>query len=175
MTVEGTELVAAVTTKKLDTGAVKSGKLAGGAVTTSKLADGAVTTTKLSSEAVGVPLAGILVGSGGGVQAWFNRPGGQPTVDRTSEGRYSIQLPGFDGFSFGTAIQSATLQDPAGGEIVARTAGSSATAPIPVVDTFDSAGNPADRNFYYTVSAGQSESDPAKPGQKTPQPSAESR
>lgn len=84
----------AVKTGKIRSGAVTSGKLAGNAVTGVKVKDGSLSGADLAPRAVGMAHAGLTVYADGTLRGWFNRVGGQPTVDRFASGRYAITVPG---------------------------------------------------------------------------------
>jgi hypothetical protein len=138
---------------KLVDGAVGSSKLGDGSVTSTKIPDGSITESKLAdhyltASTVGVPLAGANVSSSGTVLRWFNRFGGKPTVERTVTGFYVLIFPGLEeqgGVS--TSIATATLIGEAGQ--ISR----SSTGNNPAVETYDSAGAPANRQFEFTLIA----------------------
>jgi hypothetical protein len=145
----------AVTAKKLDSGAVTTGKLSAGAVTGGKIANGAVSSQKLSP-AFPLPIASAEV-YGTTVFGWTNRLTDQePTVTSTQPGVYDVRIPGLDelGVNYDELLSSATLADgPNAGEIsTGWTANSAGEDLHPIVYTFDSSGNPANRGFVYQVS-----------------------
>jgi len=133
-------------TKLLDS-AVDESKLAAGAVTTGKIANGAVGPEKLAgsylaSSTPGVPVAGITVSSSGGVDAWFNRAGGKPTVEAGGTGVYFITFPGLEKqLYFETSIALVSLIG-SNGEI-SRTSFSGNAR----VETYNSAGAATNRAF----------------------------
>lgn len=151
----------AVTAKKIHTDAVRGIKIRDGAVagykirdaavTSEKIADGAIATEKLAGEARGVALGGVRVDSNGALLTWFNRRGGQPVVDHGRTGEYVVQFPGFSEYDTSTAITVATIESGPGGEIVTRVGVPSGGSPYLRVLTSDSAGNAADRSFFYTA------------------------
>jgi len=142
----------AVNAGKLGSSAVGTEKLAAGAVTAGKLADGSVTPDKLSTSylqasTAGLPIAGASVSSSGGLRKWFNRFGGQPTVEKLSTGAYKLTFPGLEGQAYlGNSVGLVSLNDPSPGEIVR---GSSAGNPR--IATYDSTGAAADRGFDYVL------------------------
>jgi hypothetical protein len=145
----------AITAKKLDSEAVKTSKLRSGAVTSDKLADGAVETRNLSQSAT-LAMAGVLV-SNGEVRGWFNRFNDtQPTLTQTQTGVYELGILGIDpSVSSLNLLNSVSLvgggvSPP--GEISTRWTESSAGGDLhPIISTYDSNGNPADRAFTYLV------------------------
>ena len=144
----------AITAKKLDAKAVKTSKLRPEAVTGEKLADGAVETRNLSLDAP-LAMAGVVVYNGA-VFGWFNRVNDQePTVTRTEAGVYDLRIPGLDtGFSGVDLLSSVNLigDAPLAGEVTSRWTDVSGGGGLhPIIYTFDSAGNPADRSFVYFV------------------------
>lgn len=107
-----------------------------------QIAEGAVATEKLSPDAQGVALAGASVGASGNVMRFFNRFGGEPTVDQISTGIYTLTFPGLEGeFNVNNSIVLATLKS-GGGEI-----GVTSLSSNPQVRTYDSDGTPADKSF----------------------------
>ena len=149
----------AVTAKKLDGEAVKTSKLRAGAVTNDKLADGAVESRNLGQFAP-VPMAGVVVyHSVGGpkIFSWFNRLSDEkPTLGHTQTGVYDLEIPGLNGphfFSYRELLNSVTLVGGSqGGEVSSRWTDCSGGGCLhPIIETFDSAGTPADRGFVYLV------------------------
>jgi hypothetical protein len=151
----------AVTAAKLDSKAVTKSKLDFGAVTGNRLADGAVETRNLSQSAT-VPVAGVTV-IGGEVHGSFNRLIGlgasgpsQPTVEHTGPGVYSVYIPGTyersvaDDFLLSATLTGKNVAPP--GEITTRW---EHPYPIdtfhPLVFTYDSSGDPADRDFTFLM------------------------
>ena len=149
----------AITAKKLDDGAVKAPKLRSGAVTNEKLADGAVEGRNLSQDAP-LAMAGITVHNGD-IRGWFNRfsSEGQPTMEHSQPGVYEFHLPGLGGpdgldWSGLELLNSVSLDGtfPQSGEVSSRWSDCRGGGCLhPIVFTFDSAGNPADRSFTYLV------------------------
>lgn len=150
----------AVTAKKLHRDAVAARHITAGAVTDDKLRNGAVGTDALSAHASGVALAGVQAAENGNVGSWFNRLGGKPDVLHNGVGRYSIQIPGSDDIEYATAIHQATLRADLAGEISAGSHIPSSGPTISTVTTRDSAGNPADRSFFYLVYEGGAPTSP---------------
>ncbi len=152
----------AVTAKKLGAEAVKTSKLRAGAVTNDKLADGAVASRNLDQFAP-VAMAGLVVyvNSAGdpSLFSWFNRLSDEkPTIEHTTTGVYNLVIPGLEGrgppyFSYRELLPSVSLiGDALGGEVTSRWTDCSGGGCLhPVINTFDSAGNPADRGFVYLV------------------------
>lgn len=152
----------AVTTSKLGDGDVTSAKLGGSAVTntkldqdavtTGKITDGAVTASKLATQylpaaTVGVPVAGANVSSTGTVRKSFNRFGGAPTVEKVATGVYNLTFPGLEEQAlFTKSIALATLSGGIPGEITRSSAGNN-----PQVNTFTSAGVPADQELEFVL------------------------
>jgi hypothetical protein len=117
------------------------------------IADGAVSTAKIALGANGVALAAVNVdGSNGNVRSFFNRLGGEPTVNRTEAGRYVISIPGFSIPEPNAAQNVIHMANPSriDGD---RTATVFATGANPAVRTRDTGtGNaPADANFIYVL------------------------
>jgi hypothetical protein len=143
----------AVTGKKIDTGAVTTGKLHSRAVTSDKLADGAVQPRNLSESAV-LPLAGIVVYNGQ-IRGSFNSLSStQPTLTQAQPGVYEHAIPGIDGsnVSSNRLLASVCLVVTGAGEASTRWSGDSGCCRLePIVRTFDSSGNPANRDFTYLV------------------------
>jgi len=147
----------AITAKKLDSEAVKTSKLRSGAVTSDKLAEGAVETRNLSPSAT-LAVAGVIVSSGE-IRGSFNRLSeNQPTLEQREPGVYSLFIPGvadagldgpLDLLSSATLLGGGSGAPP--GEISARWALIDVGQQHPVVSTYDSNGNPADRAFTYLV------------------------
>jgi hypothetical protein len=155
----GDIVAGAVTAKKLHSGAVKNGKLRDGAVTSNKLADGAVASENLDLTAA-APLAGVVVfvNSAGEptLFSWSNRVTDEkPSIERTQTGTYELQIPGLNGptyFSDNELMSSVSLIGGPAGEVTSRWTDCSGGGCLhPIVDTFDSAGNPADRGFVWLV------------------------
>ena len=150
----------AITAKKLDAGAVTASKLRSGAVTNDKLADGAVTSRNFDQFAP-VAMAGAVVFYLGGrpvISSWFNRLSDEkPTVAAPQTGVYDLRFPGLDvppRFEYRELISSVNLIGDAGtsGEISTRWSDCTGGGCLhPVIDTFDSAGVPANRSFVYLV------------------------
>jgi hypothetical protein len=145
----------AVTAKKLDSGAVRTSKLRPGAVTGDKLADGAVGTRNLSPSAT-LAVAGVIVYNGE-VRGSFNRlSDNQPTLDQGQPGVYNLFIPGVadSGVSDNELLSSGTLTGTnvaPPGEISTLWTRIDTGQVHPVVYTFDSAGNPVDRDFTFLV------------------------
>jgi hypothetical protein len=137
-----------VTETKLADGSVSAGKLGEAAVTTGKIADGAVTGGKLATQylpaaTVGVPLAGANVSASGTLQSWFNRAGGEPSVQRVSTGQYVLIFPGLEGQFFANeSIAIVSLVNSNGGRISRADYGGN-----PGIFTYDNAGGAADADF----------------------------
>jgi hypothetical protein len=152
----------AVTGGKLANGSVSTDKIAGGAVTTERIAEGAITGGKIANGAVtgdklatqylpsatlGLPVAGANVSSTGVLRKWFNRFGGEPTVEKIGTGVYRIVFPGLEGQAYyDNSIAVMSLNDSEPGEI-ARTSGNG----NPRINTFNSAGTATDRAFDYVL------------------------
>jgi hypothetical protein len=140
-----------VTTGKLAGGAVGSGQLGDGSVTTAKIPDGAITESKLATRYLaastpGVPVAGANISTSGTVRTWFNRAGGAPTVEHSEAGVYTLVFPGLEEqAAFTNSIALATLSGGAGE--ISRTSNTS----NPLVETFTSAGAPADHEFEFVL------------------------
>lgn len=96
--------------------AVRAKHIKKGAVKKGKIADGAVSTAKLAGKARGVAVAGARVTSGGVLQSWFNRRGGEPTVELLGE-RKDITFPGLS-LNGLTTIPVATVLGGTTGQIV---------------------------------------------------------
>lgn len=122
-----------------------------GAVTTNKIADGAVTDAKLATAFLpastpGIPIAGANIAANGTVRKFFNRFGGEPTVNKTGTGTYNFTFPGLEGKALNSdSIGLVSLQNGAG-EIRRSSSGGN-----PLVFTYDSAGTAADRAFEYVL------------------------
>jgi hypothetical protein len=149
-----------VTTKKLARAAVDAGKLASDSVTSRTIANLSVESDDLALIPNGAAIAGVEVGGPSPYTgSWFNRVGATPSVSHNTTGSWTIDVPGFkeggDYPNVSTALAYATLEGGTG-EIVARTGQASAGAPYFVVNTYDSTGTPADRNFTWIVYAGKS-------------------
>jgi hypothetical protein len=150
----------AVTAKKLHAAAVKTSKLGAGAVTNDKLADGAVESRNFGQFAP-VAMAGAVVFYEGGhpkVSSWFNRLNDQqPTVEQSQTGVYDLRIPGIDvppQFAYRELMSSVNLIGDAGtsGEVSTRWSDCTGGGCLhPIIDTFDSAGVPANRSFVYLV------------------------
>jgi hypothetical protein len=141
----------AVTTNKIGDNAVTTPKIIDNAVTSSKVANGSITGEKLATQYLpastqGVPLAGANVSATGVVRAWFNRFGGEPTVNKVAAGDYRLTFPGLQGQSyFSTSLSTATLvANP--GEISLSSASGN-----PIVNTFNSTGTATDHEFDLTL------------------------
>jgi hypothetical protein len=144
----------AVTAKKLDSKAVRTSKLGSNAVTGEKLADEAVEARNLG-ELAPVALAGV-VAYNGTIFSWFNRINDhEPTLTRTEEGVYELQIPGIDGpsgFAYQEMLSSVNLVSDQPGEVTSRWVDCSGGGCLrPIVHTFDSGGDPADRSFVYLL------------------------
>lgn len=157
----------AVQTQDLKDNAVKSTKINNGAVQTPDINDRAVGNAKLKDDAVdtrnvrnrsigdlkikrttpGIAVAGVAAGGTGFIANWFNRYGGQPTVDRPDTGVYVVTFPGLDGQLGNEAIVIATLFDGPG--MVSHSL--SVSADSIVISTFNTNGVAADRDFNMTV------------------------
>lgn len=128
-------------------GAITTDKLSDDAVTSAKIDDGAVGTDQLSPGAVGVALAAVNVdGSDGTVRSYFNRLGGEPTVNHPAVGRYVITIPGLPPLTAaGDLIHMATPSRINGdaSASVFRSGGN------PAVQIRDLTNADADRNFVY--------------------------
>ena len=150
----------AITAKKLDSEAVRAAKLRAGAVTNEKLADGAVEGRNLSQDAP-LAMAGVIV-LNGEIRGWLNRfsSEGQPTMEHSEPGVYELHFPGLEGpegldWSSHELLNSVSLTGTfaQAGEVSSRwsNCGNGGGCLHPIVYTFDSAGNPADRSFTYLV------------------------
>lgn len=143
----------AITAKKLEGGAVTKSKLRAGAVTTDKLGDGAVETLNLSQAAT-VGVAGAIVYDDK-IRGSFNRLSeNQPLVEHTEPGVYDLFIPGLPDadLHFFDLLPSVSLTGTApAGEITTHWEVVDVGHLHPVVRTFDSNGNPADRDFTYVV------------------------
>jgi hypothetical protein len=150
----------AITAKKLDAGAVTTSKLRPGAVTNGKLADGAVGSRNFDQFAP-VAMAGAVVFFEGGhpkVSSWFNRLNDQtPRVEQAQTGVYDLWIPGIDvppRFEYRELMSSVNLIGDAGtsGEVSTRWSDCTGGGCLhPIIETFDSAGVPANRSFVYLV------------------------
>lgn len=101
----------------------------------------------LPADSAGIALAGAQVAFDGSVNAWFNRFGGQPTVNKLGTGAYILTFPGLEGQLFNNqVVHIATLALTDVGEIRVGSSGGN-----PFVATANSSGTDADRAFYYTV------------------------
>jgi hypothetical protein len=160
-----------ITTPKLADGAVTAQKLAGdvgpggtptgpaggdltGNYPNPLIADGAVGTEKIALGANGVALAAVNVdGSNGNVRSFFNRLGGEPTVNRTAAGRYVISIPGLSIPEPNAAQNVIHMANPSriNGDRTATVFTSGASPAVRTRDTL-TAGNPlADANFIYVL------------------------
>lgn len=144
----------AITAKKLDSEAVTASKLRSGAVTSDKLADGAVETRNLSKSAT-LAVAGVLVYNGQ-IRGSFNRLSpDQPTLEHSEPGVYNLFIPGvYPDLSDLDLVPSVSLTGTnvaPPGEISTRWTTLDTGTLHPVVQTFDSDGNPADRSFTYLI------------------------
>jgi len=79
---------------QIKSGAVKTADLGGNAVTGAKIKKGAVSTADLAPGVKGVARAGAVVSDLPTVDAWFNRAGGKPFVEKTGTGFYEVSVPG---------------------------------------------------------------------------------
>jgi hypothetical protein len=132
------------------------------AVTRAKIAPAAVSDRQLESGVAGVALAGAQVTETGAIRSWFNRLGdGPPQVGHVATGVWELQFAGletlrdpFVGIATLSPTSNSLLTDP--GEITARQSGlcSGTCTNHPVVNTFDSSGNPTDRGFTYVLYRG---------------------
>ncbi|MDP3894613.1 hypothetical protein, partial [Nocardioides sp.] len=151
----------AVTPKKIKNNAVKAPKIAGGAVTNAKVAGGAITTPKIADRAItsakleryvpGVAVAGLSkeAGSSVTVQNWFNRFGGQPTIERGAAGFYIVTIPGLEGRLGTAAITSVTVNAAVG----AGRQHAHVNKDVIMVATFDADGTNTDLGFDLVVHA----------------------
>jgi hypothetical protein len=144
----------AITAKKLDSQAVTTSKLRSGAVARDKLARGAVDADSLSLSAP-LAVAGVIVYNDE-IRASFNRlSDNQITLEHSQTGVYSFFIPGVSpDLSDLDLLSSATLLGgnvAPPGEISVRWTTVDVGSLHPIVHTYDSAGNPADRAFTYLV------------------------
>ena len=147
-------------TKEIANGAITSKKIRSKAVQASKVAPGAISTEKLDQLAEGVALAGARLDRSGQVTAWFNRLGdGPPEVTMPQVGIYYLEFPGLAGYSrkfLGqVTINGDTGSSAQGQPGFANTFmsgnGGGCCVNQPIVNTFDSAGQPANLGFDYVM------------------------
>ncbi len=107
--------------------------------------DGQDSTAFLSSSSRGVAVAAARVTNTGSVLGYFNRSGGAPTVTHTTgSGSYTISFPG-NSINVNIQIIQATVLGTAGEIAVDSVSGNV------IVDTYNSAGAAADRQFTVVV------------------------
>lgn len=149
--------VSTIDTRDIANRAISTKKLQPGAVTGNKLADGAIGSRHLDDSA-SVAAAGVVVYDGQ-VRGWFNRLSDQqPTVFQSQPGVYEVSIPGLTDPTDPAAdpsrnyLTSVSLDARSGtGEIASAWVQDSAGDPYPVVLTYDSDGNPANRSFSYLL------------------------
>ena len=112
---------------------------------------GAPASDYLKTDARGVATAGAVIAGDGSVRSWFNRAGGPPTVNHTSDGDYNVSFPGLalastSHIATGTVVGIFGLAtvDYSGGDLHVRTFTGNLAA-----DTFDE----KDRQFTVVVHA----------------------
>lgn len=148
----------AIKTSKLRDKAVKTAKLGTGAVTSEKLGDRAVENRNLGQE-VPVALAGVETfnqGGGWSIFKWFDRSSDEaPTLERRETGVYHLHFGALEGpdaqFSYYDLMGYVSLSGATGEVTSSWTDCSGGGCLEPVVRTYDSAGNPADRAFVYLL------------------------
>ena len=149
--------VSKVDTQDIANQAISTKKIQPGAVTGKKLADGAVASRHLDASAP-VAAAGLVVRDGQ-VHGSFNRLSDQqPTVFQSQPGVYEISIPGLTDPTDPAAdpsrsfLSSVSLDAGSGtGEVASAWGQDSGGTRYPVVLTYDSDGNAANRSFSYLL------------------------
>jgi hypothetical protein len=96
--------------------------------------------------AVAFGRAGVRASDAGVVATWFNRGGGEPTIDHAAVGRYEISIPG-KSFNIGTNFLGVATLTSGPGSIDVNSIGGQDV----LVRTYDAAGDPADMAFHLVV------------------------
>jgi len=96
--------------------------------------------------AVSFGRAGLRANDTGGVLSWFNRGDGEPTIERISEGRYEVTIPGKSFNVNSNFVGTASLITNPGSVNVSSIGGQRV-----LILTYDAAGDPADNAFHLIV------------------------
>jgi hypothetical protein len=96
-------------------------------------------------DAVSFGRAGLRAAADGGVLSWFNRGGGEPTINHEDVGNYRVTIPGKSLNVNQNFVGLATLINAPGSVRVTSQGGDA------IVRTYDAAGDPADAQFHLIV------------------------